>query len=205
SWLDARTGYRAGLRRLLDEPVPGNVNWWFTLGSALLFLLSLQVVSGATLALYYAPTPTQAYDSVRFITDRLVFGRVLRGLHFFGASFIVVFAVLHLLRVLFFGAYKPPREVTWMTGVVLLLIVLGFGLTGYLLPWDQRAYWATVVAINISKLTPVDGEFVAGLLRGGPDIGALTLTRWYAIHVLVLPPALAGLVILHLFLMRRQG
>src|SRR5262249_43692046 len=205
SWLDARTGYRAGLRRLLDEPVPGNVNWWFTLGSALLFLLSLQVVSGATLALYYVPTPTHAYDSIRFITTQLTFGRVLRGLHFFGASFIVVFAVLHLLRVLFFGAYKAPREVTWMTGIVLLLIVLAFGLTGYLLPWDQRAYWATVVTVNIARSTPLVGEYLAGVMRGGSAIGALTLSRWYSAHIIVLPAAAALFVVLHIFLMRRHG
>src|SRR5437868_10615483 len=183
-WVDDRTGYRAGLRRLLDEPVPGDVNWWFTLGSVLLFLLTIQIVTGAALTMYYVPTPTHAYDSIRFITTQLTFGRVLRGLHFFGASFIVVFAVLHLLRVLFFGAYKTPREVTWMTGIVLLLIVLGFGLTGYLLPWDQRSYWATVVTINIARSTPIVGEWVAGIMRGGPAIGALTLSRWYAAHVI---------------------
>src|SRR5450830_361110 len=159
-WLDARTGYRAGLRHLLDEPIPGDVNWWFTLGSVLVFLIVVQFVTGATLTMYYVPTPPYAYDSVRFITTGLAFGRVLRGLHFFGASFIVVFAVLHLLRVLFFGAYKTPREVTWMTGIVLLLLVLAFGLTGYLLPWDQRAYWATVVTINIARSTPLVGEWV---------------------------------------------
>jgi ubiquinol-cytochrome c reductase cytochrome b subunit len=204
-WFDARTGYRRGLRRLLDEPIPGDVNWWFTLGSVLLFLLLLQVVTGAVLTMYYVPTPTHAYDSVRFVTTQLLFGRVLRGLHFFGASFIVVFAVLHLLRVLFFGAYKSPREVTWMTGIVLLLLVLAFGLTGYLLPWDQRAYWATVVTINIAKSTPLVGNYVAGVMRAGPVIGALTLSRWYSTHIILLPAGLALFVVLHVFLMRRHG
>jgi ubiquinol-cytochrome c reductase cytochrome b subunit len=204
-WLDARTGYRAGLRHLLDEPIPGDVNWWFTLGSVLVFLIVVQFVTGATLTMYYVPTPLYAYDSVRFITTRLAFGRVLRGLHFFGASFLVVFAVLHLLRVLFFGAYKTPREVTWMTGIVLLLLVLGFGLTGYLLPWDQRAYWATVVTINIARSTPLVGEYVANLMRGGPIIGALTLSRWYATHVILLPVALVIFVVTHVYLMRRHG
>src|SRR5205814_2153763 len=204
-WLDARTGYRAGLRRLLDEPVPGDVNWWFTLGSVLLFLIVLQTITGATLMMYYVPTPTHAYDSIRFITNQLTFGRVLRGLHFFGASFIVVFAVLHLLRVLFFGAYKTPREVTWMTGVVLLLLVLAFGLTGYLLPWDQRAYWATVVTINIAKSTPLVGPYLAGVMRAGPVIGALTLSRWSSAHIILLPAALALFVVLHVYLMRRHG
>src|SRR5581483_4124202 len=205
TWIDDRTGYRAGLRRLLDEPVPGDVNWWFTLGSVLLFLLTIQIVTGAALTMYYVPTPTHAYDSIRFITTQLTFGRVLRGLHFYGASFIVVFAVLHLLRVLFFGAYKTPREVTWMTGIVLLLVVLAFGLTGYLLPWDQRAYWATVVTINIAKSAPIFGDYIASVMRGGPVIGALTLSRWYSVHIIVLPAALALFVVIHVYLMRRHG
>jgi ubiquinol-cytochrome c reductase cytochrome b subunit len=204
-WLNDRTGYRAGLRRVLDEPVPGDVNWFFTLGSVLLFLLALQFVTGVTLTMYYVPTPAYAYDSLRFIITQLKFGGMLRGLHFFGASFIVVFAVLHLLRVLFFGAYKSPREVTWGTGIILLLLVLAFGLTGYLLPWDQRAYWATVVTINIAKSTPVVGPYIAGIMRGGPAIGALTLSRWYATHVILLPVGVLLFVVTHLYLMRRHG
>jgi len=204
-WFDARTGYRAGLRRLLDEPVPGDVNWWFTLGSVILFLLAVQFVTGIVLTMYYVPTPTHAYDSVRFINTGLTFGRVLRGLHFFGASFIVIAAVMHLLRVLFFGAYKSPREVTWMTGIVLLLLVLAFGLTGYLLPWDQRAYWATVVTVNIARSTPLVGNYIASVMRGGPVIGALTLSRWYSVHVILLPVGVMLFVVIHLYLMRRHG
>ncbi len=132
-------------------------------------------------------------------------GAFLRGLHHWGASVVVVAAMLHMVRVVFMGSYRKPREVNWIVGVILLLVVLGSGLTGYLLPWDQRAYWATVVAINISRLTPVAGEWVAAMLRGGADIGALTLTRWYAIHVIVLPAALVSLVVAHLYLMRRHG
>jgi ubiquinol-cytochrome c reductase cytochrome b subunit len=204
-WLDARTGYRAGLHHLLDEPIPASVNWWFTLGSVLLFLLTVQIVTGAALMMYYVPTPAYAYDSVRFITSQLTFGHILRGLHFFGASFIVVFAGLHMLRVLFFGAYKSPREVTWWTGILLLLVIMGFALTGYLLPWDQRAYWATVVTINIAKSIPLLGPYVADVLRGGPIIGALTLSRWFAVHVILLPGALIALTATHLYLMRRHG
>jgi ubiquinol-cytochrome c reductase cytochrome b subunit len=204
-WLNDRTGYRAGLRRVLDEPVPGDVNWFFTLGSVLLFLLAIQFVTGITLTLYYVPTPAYAYDSIRFIISQLKFGGLLRGLHYFGASFIVIFAVLHLLRVLFFGAYKSPREVTWGTGIILLLLVLAFGLTGYLLPWDQRAYWATVVTINIAKSTPLVGSYIASIMRGGPDIGALTLSRWYATHVILLPVGVLLFVLIHLYLMRRHG
>ena len=178
-WIHDRTGYRGAVGVMLDEPLPAGTGWFFTLGSVLLALLSIQLLTGAVLTLYYAPTPDHAYDSVRFISASTP-GRVVRGLHHFGASFIVIAAALHMLRVIFFGSYKPPREVTWLSGLVLLGLILAFALTGYLLPWDQRAYWATVVTINISKLTPGAGELVAGILRGGSTIGALTLTRWYA-------------------------
>lgn len=205
-WVDARTGYRSGLSTLLDEPLPPGSGWWFTLGSVLLFLLSVQVVTGIGLALYYAPTPDHAYQSVQFITNEVSLGRFVRGLHFFGASAIVIAAVLHMLRVIAFGSYKAPREITWLTGLVLLNLVLGFALTGYLLPWDQRAYWATVVSVNITKLVPLAGDLMA-TLAGAPDghVGALTLSRWFALHVIVLPAILVLMVAAHLFLMRRHG
>jgi ubiquinol-cytochrome c reductase cytochrome b subunit len=189
---------------MLDEPLPPGTGWFFTLGSVLLALLSVQLLTGAFLTLYYAPTPDHAYDSIRFITA-LPAGRIVRGLHHFGASFLVVALALHMLRVIVFGSYKPPREVTWISGLALLALVLGFALTGYLLPWDQRAYWATVVTINIARLTPLGGELVAGVLRGGSTIGALTLTRWYSAHVIFLPAALVLLVVWHIVLMRRHG
>jgi len=189
---------------LFDEPLPPGTGWFFTLGSVLLALIGIQLATGAFLTLYYAPTPDHAYDSVRFIMSTAS-GRLVRGLHHFGASFLVVAAALHMLRVIAFGSYKAPREVTWLSGLALLAVILGFALTGYLLPWDQRAYWATVVTINISKLAPGAGEIVAGILRGSASIGALTLTRWYAAHVILLPAALIALVVAHLALMRRHG
>ena len=203
-WLDARTGFRAGRSHLLDEPLPAGVGWWFVTGSILLFLLGVQLITGVVLTMYYVPSPEHAYDSVRFITDRLVLGRVVRGLHFFGASFIVIAAVVHMLRVVLFGSYKKPREVTWITGVLLLLIVLGFALSGYLLPWDQKAYWATTVTINIARSGPF-GEFIAGVMKGGQTLGSLTLLRWYSAHVFLLPAALITFVVAHLYLMRRHG
>jgi ubiquinol-cytochrome c reductase cytochrome b subunit len=175
------------------------------LGSLLLFGLAVQFVTGVALALFYAPTPDHAWDSVRYITTTVRGGSVLRGLHHWGASLGVVAAVLHLARVVLFGSYRKPRELNWVVGIVLLLLILALGLTGYLLPWDQRAYWATVVTINIARITPVMGDWVAALMSGGPDIGALTLTRWYAVHVVVLPAVLVGLVVVHLALMRRHG
>ncbi len=203
-WLQSRTGFRGARHALLDEQLPPGTGWFFTLGSVLLALLGVQLLTGAFLTLYYAPTPDHAYDSIRFIVSTAA-GRIVHGLHHYGSSFIVVAIVLHMLRVVAFGSYKPPREVTWLSGLALFGLVLAFSLTGYLLPWDQRAYWATVVTINVAKLTPLAGELAAGVLRGGDSIGALTLTRWYAVHVIFLPALLILLVVLHVVLMRRHG
>jgi ubiquinol-cytochrome c reductase cytochrome b subunit len=202
--LDARTGLRAARAHLLDEPLPSGTGWWFVTGSIVLFLLALQFATGVVLTMYYVPSPDFAHDSVRYIMQGVTFGRIVRGLHFFGASFVVVAAVVHMLRVVVFGSYKKPREVTWITGVVLLLLILGFALTGYLLPWDQKAYWATTVTINIARSGPF-GEYVAGLLKGGENLGSLTLLRWYSAHVFLLPTALIGFTVAHLYLMRRHG
>jgi ubiquinol-cytochrome c reductase cytochrome b subunit len=203
-WLHARTGYRSARHVLLDEPLPPGTGWAFTFGSVLLALIGVQLATGAFLTLYYAPTPDHAYDSIRFIISTLP-GRLVRGLHHYGASFLVIALVVHMVRVVVFGSYKAPREATWLSGLALFGLILAFSLTGYLLPWDERAYWATVVTINIARLTPVAGDFVAGALQGGAGIGALTLTRWYALHVIFLPAALIALVGFHLVLMRRHG
>ena len=204
AWLDSRTRYKRARGALLDEPVPAGTGWLFTLGSVLLALIVVQLLTGAFLTLYYAATPDHAYDSVRFIDESLP-GRIVRGLHHHGASFLIVFVVLHALRVILLGSYKAPREVTWISGLALLGLLLAFALTGYLLPWDQRAYWATVVTINIARLAPVAGEALAAMLQGGQTIGALTLTRWYSVHVVFLPLLLVGLVVLHVVLMRLHG
>ena len=204
AWLDSRTRYRRARGALLDEPVPAGTGWLFTLGSVLLALVVIQLLTGAFLTLYYAPTPDHAYDSVKFI-DSSLSGRLVRGLHHFGASFLIVFVVLHALRVVILGSYKAPREVTWISGLALLGLLLAFALTGYLLPWDQRAYWATVVTINIARLAPLAGDALAAVLQGGQTIGALTLTRWYSVHVVFLPLVLIGLVVLHVVLMRLHG
>lgn len=203
-WLESRTGVRSARKHLLDEPIPAGVGWWFVTGSVLVMLLTVQLITGVVLAMYYVPSPEFAYDSVRYLMERVTFGRVLRGLHFFGASFIVVAAVVHMLRVVALGSYKKPREATWITGVLLLLLILGFALTGYLLPWDQKAYWATTVTIAIARSGPF-GEYVAGLLQGGSTLGSLTLLRWYVAHVFLLPGALITFVVAHLYLMRRHG
>lgn len=202
-WLHDRIGYRTLLRRLEDPA--SDPGWARTLGGGLLVLLIVQFVTGVTLMLYYVPTPTHAYDSVRYIVSQVPFGGLLRALHYHGASFIVAIALLHLLRTFLAGAYKAPRELTWLSGVALLTIIVGFGLTGYLLPWDQMGYWSTVVRTNIAGTTPVVGKWVAGIMKGGPSVGALTLSRWYMLHVVVLPACLALLALAHFHQLRRHG
>ena len=205
TWLDSRTGYRALLDSVLNEPLPRGTGWFFTTGSIVTLLVGVQFVTGVGLSMYYVPSPALAHDSVRFIMTAVPLGWMLRGLHFWGASFLVVAAVVHMLRVFMFGSYKAPREVTWLSGVLMLLVILGFALSGYLLPWDQKAYWATTVTINVARSTPLVGEYVADLMRGGADLGALTLGRWFSAHVFLLPVALVTLIAAHIALMRKHG
>lgn len=204
-WLDSRTGYRALGAHALDEPLPPGTGWAFTTGSVVALLLGCQLVTGVGLTMYYVPSPSLAYDSLRYLMSEVPLGGLMRGLHFWGASFVVVAAVVHLLRVFLFGAYKAPREVTWTTGLVLLLVILAFSLSGYLLPWDQKAYWATTVTISVAESTPLAGPLIASVLRGGGELGALTLGRWYTAHVFLLPAALTVFVAAHIALMRRHG
>ena len=187
------------------KPLPKYINWLFSLGSTAAFLLILQAVTGAFLAFYYSPSPDHAYNAVNYISKEVAFGGFVRGLHHWGASAMVIVVCLHLLRVVVYASYKPPREITWVTGVLLLLIVLGFGFTGYLLPWDQKAYWATVVGVKIAGTAPVIGDFVAKGLRGGDEVGAVTLTRFYALHTIWLPWLAFALIGVHLFFVRYYG
>ncbi|HLZ34831.1 MAG TPA: cytochrome b N-terminal domain-containing protein [Nitrospira sp.] len=204
-WLDSRLNLKPVERTLLEEPIPGGASWIYVFGSVTLFLFLLQAVTGMFLALYYAPTPDHAYDSIRFIETEVLFGAFVRGLHHWGASAMVVAIGLHMLQAFLYGAYKPPREVMWMVGVVLFLFVMGFAFTGYLLPWDQTAYWATQVGVNMVGTIPVIGDFLMRVMRGGETLGALTLSRFFAIHVLFLPSLLVMLIGLHLFILRRVG
>lgn len=207
-WLDERAGLDQVWKALFERRIPeakGAVAWLYTLGSASLFVFGLQTLTGALLAMSYAPTPDHAYDSVRYIDEHVFLGAFMRGLHHWGASLMVALASLHLLRVYFMGAYKYPREATWLSGVCLFLLVMGFGFTGYLLPWDQKAYWATTVGTNIAGQTPIVGPALSKILKGGPEMGAATLTRFYAFHVLVLPIVTALIVAAHLFLVVWHG
>src|SRR5438034_3591452 len=187
TWLDSRLKLEPVKETLLDEPIPGGASWIYVFGSATLFLFLLQAITGMFLAVYYAPTPDHAYDSIRYIETQVLFGPFVRGLHHWGASAMVVAIGLHMLQVFLYGAYKPPRELMWMVGVLLLLLTMGFAFTGYLLPWDQNAYWATQVGINMVGSVPVVGTFLVKVMRGGDTLGALTLSRFFAVHVLFLP------------------
>ncbi|HEU5201534.1 MAG TPA: cytochrome b N-terminal domain-containing protein, partial [Nitrospira sp.] len=204
-WLDSRLNLKPVERTLLDEPIPGGASWIYVFGSATLFLFLLQGLTGMFLAVYYAPTPDHAYDSIQFIEEQVTFGAFVRGLHHWGASAMVVAIGLHMLQTFLYGAYKPPREVMWMVGVVLFLIVMAFAFTGYLLPWDQTAYWATQIGLNMVGTVPLVGEFLMRVMRGGEMLGALTLSRFFAVHVLFLPAVLVSLIAAHLFILRRVG
>ncbi len=204
-WLDDRSGIRTMLHALLYERLPRKIGWLHVLGSGALFLFILQVLTGILLAMNYVPSTSEAYESVQYITKEAPFGKVVRGLHYWGASLMVIVVVLHMLRVFTMGAYKKPRELTWMVGVMLFVLTLGFAFTGYLLPYDQKAYWATKVGVSFVGYVPFVGEHLKRLLYGGEELGAPTLTRFYAIHALVLPMLTIPLIAFHLMLMRRKG
>jgi quinol-cytochrome oxidoreductase complex cytochrome b subunit len=204
NWLDERLSWRQVWNAIFLRKVP-KVNWLYTLGSASLFVAVTQIVTGILLTIYYVPTPDHAYDSVQFITTQVPAGWFIRGLHHWGASAMVVLVALHMLRVIYYGAYKFPREITWFTGVFLLLVVIGFGFTGYLLPWDQKAYWATTVGTRIAGTPPLIGEWILLIMRGGEELSAITLARFFGVHIWVLPAALLTLIAIHLYLVIRIG
>ena len=204
-WFDERYAVRRLWTSFADRPIPGGASWFYTLGATLVFLFLLQMSTGILLALYYAPTPDHAYASVKFIQEEAVLGSFVRGLHHWGASFMMVLVALHMLRVFIFGAYKKPREIVWVLGMGLIALVGGFAFTGYLLPWDQKAYWATVVGTNVAGTVPVIGGTLLRIVRGGTELGAFALSRFFAIHTYILPWSLALLAGAHIFLLERAG
>jgi quinol-cytochrome oxidoreductase complex cytochrome b subunit len=204
-WVEERSGLVGGIRYFLFRKVPAETNWFHTLGSATLTAFIVQLVTGVILAMYYKPDPESAYESIQTITNDLTLGWLVRGMHRWGASVFIILLFLHMGRVFLFGAYKYPREINWLIGVSILLLAMLEGFTGYLLPWDQTSYWATVVGININATAPIAGPFIAYLLRGGAEIGTETLARFYSLHMLVIPGALIGLITLHLYLVIRLG
>lgn len=204
NWLDERIAWRQVWQAIFLRKIP-KVNWFYTLGSASLFILANQIFTGILLTIYYVPTPDHAYNSVQYISTQIPAGWLIRGLHHYGASAMVILVVLHMVRVIMYGSYKFPREVTWFTGVFLLLITIGFGFTGYLLPWDQKAYWATTVGTSIAGAPPLIGETILRIVRGGEELSAITLARFYGVHVWVLPISILVLVSVHMYLVIRLG
>lgn len=203
-WLDERLGLGDMYKNLLDRPEPTG-NWWNTLGSASLFLFVLQGLTGMFLLVYYTPSPDHAYDSIQYIMNSVAFGWLIRGIHHWGATLMVLVVFIHMLRVFTTASFKFPRELTWIIGALLFLVTLGMGLTGYLLPWNQKSYWATTVATQIAGSPPFIGEFMLKVMRGGNDLSAITLQRFFAAHVWLLPLVLIALIGVHLYLIIKHG
>ena len=205
-WIDTRYEVSDPLSKLLSKPVPNFARrWWYCLGGITAFLFVVQGLTGVMLAFYYQPTPDQAYASIQYIESQVNFGSAVRMIHHWSANGMILMCTAHMIRVFIMGAYKKPREFNWVSGVLLLLLTLGFGLTGYLLPWDQRAFWATTVATEIGAAIPVIGDLVLVFARVGWDVAAQTLTRFYALHILILPLVTIGSMGAHFLMVRRQG
>ncbi len=210
--INKRLGIKGEVNDQLNRPVPEHVDpikhplaFGYCFGGITAFIGLLLFVTGLFLVVYYIPSPDHAYDSVEYITNTVTLGWLVRGIHYWGATAIVIMVGLHTLRVYFHGAYKNPREMNWVVGVLLLVVVLAFSFTGYLLPWNQRSYWATSVGTSMISLVPFIGVYLLDLMRGGAEVGAVTLVRFYAIHIGFLPAILVLLLALHFFMVRRQG
>jgi ubiquinol-cytochrome c reductase cytochrome b subunit/menaquinol-cytochrome c reductase cytochrome b subunit len=205
-WVDERLALSAPARWAMFRKIPRGTNWFYTLGSATMFAFLSQAVTGVFLAMYYRPDPAGgAYESIRHINDDVFLGQFVHGMHKWGSSVMVILICLHMARTFFFGAYKYPREMNWIIGVVLLILTFTMSFTGYLLPFDQRSYWATVVGVNINGTGPLVGPYLNDFLYGGPDFNTTTLARFYSIHMLLLPGLIAALIGAHLWLVMKHG
>ncbi len=204
-WVDERLGLTGFLTGMLYRKVPKGTNWFYTLGSATLIAFTFQALTGVFLAMYYTPSATQAYGSITHLTNDVFLGEFVRGMHKWGASVMIILIFLHMARTFIFGAYKYPRELNWVIGVALLILTMIMGFTGYLLPFDQRSFWATVVGVNINGTGPILGPYLSDFLRAGAEFNASTLPRFYAIHMLLVPGAIIALIGAHLYLVVKLG
>jgi menaquinol-cytochrome c reductase cytochrome b subunit len=205
-WIDERTSLSGGVRWMLFRKVPRGINWFYTLGSSTMFAFLNQAITGVFLAMFYEPDVRGgAYESIRNINDNVFLGQLVHAMHKWGASVMIILIFLHMARVFFFGAYKYPRELTWIIGVALLILTMAMGFTGYLLPFDQKSYWATIVGVNINGTGPFIGPYLSDFLRAGPEFGATTLSRFYAIHMMLIPGLIAALIGAHLYLVMKLG
>jgi menaquinol-cytochrome c reductase cytochrome b subunit len=204
-WVEERSGLVSLNNYLLFRNVPRDISWLQTLGSALITTFVVQAVTGVILAMYYQPDPNSAFASIRYITDDATMGWLVRGMHKWGSSVFVILLFLHMGRVFLMASYKYPREMTWVTGALIFLLVMFMSLTGYLLVYDQRAYWASVVAVNINGTAPILGPYISEFLTVGPNFGDHTLSRFYSLHMLAVPGGIIALIGLHLYLVIRLG
>ena len=204
-WVEERSGLVGYTKWFLFRRVPHDISWSQTLGAASLTAFIVQATTGVFLAMFYKPDPQNAYSSIQAITEDVTLGWLVRGMHKWGASVFIILMFFHMARTFLFGAYKYPRELNWILGVLILVSGMAEGFTGYLLPWDNTAYWATVVGININATGPFVGPFLAQFLQGGLNIGPDTLAKFYALHMLLLPGAIMALIGLHLYLVVRLG
>ncbi|GAC1476486.1 MAG: hypothetical protein PVSMB8_04400 [Vulcanimicrobiaceae bacterium] len=205
TWIEQRTGIVSQTADFLTEDFPGGASYWYAFGSATIFAMILQIVTGIFLTFYYAPSTASAWESTNYIYHNVPFGSFVISLHFWGATAMIALLFMHMLQVLLWGAYKAPRELSWVVGVLLMVITLVLGLTGYLLPWDMNAYFASQVAINIAASVPVVGNATQQFLSGGPGMGTLTIGRFFGLHVWLMPAALIALVGAHLSIFRHNG
>ncbi len=205
TWLDLRTGIGKLLHEALDEPIPGGARFAYVFGSLLLFLFLSQIVTGVVLTLYYIPSADHAHTTVSYIIKEVTGGSFLHSLHAYGSSAIIIVLGLHIVQTFIYGSYKGRRELLWISGCVLLVLMLGMAFTGYLLPWDQKAYFATTVGTNLASEIPWMGSGLKRLLRGGTDMGTLTLSRFFVTHVFLIPGAILGFIALHVYLFRKAG
>jgi menaquinol-cytochrome c reductase cytochrome b subunit len=209
-WFDDRFPFTRAVDEALYQRVPNYANaFYYCFGGMVFILIVFQLVTGMFLAFYYVPdgagNPAPAYQSVKFIMDSVYLGWLIRGVHFWAAQLLIIMVLLHMARVYWTGSYRAPRELNWMVGSVMLLLILALALTGYLLPWDTKAFWATEVTIKIGGSAPLLGGFIKEFLQGGPTLGAGTLQRWFALHVFLLPALIVLLMFVHFRLIRAHG
>jgi ubiquinol-cytochrome c reductase cytochrome b subunit len=204
-WVDDRTGLSAAIGPLAQHLVPPNTGWWYVFGSATLFVFILQVIGGITLATAYVTSTNSAYQSLQFISNQAFLGRIVRGMHFFGASAMVVLIGAHMIRTFLFGSYKFPREVNWLTGSLLFLLTLGMAFTGQLLRWDQNAVWGVIVGAEQAGRVPIVGDWLARFILAGDTVGGATLSRFFSFHVFFIPALIFGFLGFHLYLVIRNG
>lgn len=204
-WLDERTGIDSLLHEALDEPIPGGARWAYVFGSGLLFLFVSQIITGVCLSLYYVPSADHAHTVVSYIVKVVTAGSFIRSIHAYGSSGIIILLALHIGQTVLYGSYKGRRELLWLSGCILLALMLGMAFTGYLLPWDEKAYFATAVGTNLIAELPVVGSVLQRLVRGGSEMGTLTLSRFFVLHVFVLPAVLIGFIAGHVFFFRKAG